>query len=61
MAVTDHPNLAEARHRAIDIAREAATLKADAEWRRVYSDVFSRTYHETLAELLAQQASDAAA
>ena len=55
-------DLAEARRRAADIARAEATLRADAAWRqRRYSAEFSRIYDETLAELLAEQETEAAA
>jgi hypothetical protein len=58
----DHLNLTEARRRAADIARETATLRADAAWKNAYSATFQQVYDETLAELLAeQQASEAAA
>jgi hypothetical protein len=52
---------AEARRRATDIAREEATLRADAAWQHVYSQTFSRVYDETLAELLAERETGAAA
>ena len=55
------PNLAEARRRAADIARETATLRADAAWKNTYSATFQQVYDETLAELLAEQETGAAA
>jgi hypothetical protein len=55
-------DLLEARRRAADIARESATLRADAAWKNAYSATFQQVYDETLAELLAeQQAWEAAA
>jgi hypothetical protein len=58
----DRLNLTEARRRAADIARETATLRADAARKNAYSATFQQVYDETLAELLAeQQASEAAA
>ena len=52
---------AEARQRASDIARAETVLRADAAWRDVYSETFSRIYAETLAELISDQKPEAAA
>jgi hypothetical protein len=52
---------AKARRRATDIAREEATLRADAAWRLTYSETFARVFDETLAELLAEQRASEAA
>jgi hypothetical protein len=53
-------DLLEARQRAVDIARAEATLRADAAWRDTYSETYARVFEETVAELLAEQASEAA-
>jgi hypothetical protein len=57
----DHLNLTEARRRAADIARETATLRADAAWKNAYSATFQQVYDETLAQLLTEQETDAVA
>jgi hypothetical protein len=60
MATDDTPiSLAEARRRAADTARAEATLRADAAWKDVYSNTFSRVFDDTLAELLADQKPEA--
>jgi hypothetical protein len=56
-----HVCLAELRRLAADIARAEATLRADAAWQDIYRETFSRIYAEAMAELLAEQASEAAA
>jgi hypothetical protein len=52
---------AEARRIAVDVAREAATIRADAAWERTYSDTFDRVYNQILAELLDDPGRGAAA
>jgi hypothetical protein len=41
-------DLLEARRRAADIARETATLRADAAWKNAYSATSQQVYDETL-------------
>jgi hypothetical protein len=58
MDADDTQTKPEAR-RAADAARAEATLRADAAWQRTYSETFARVYDETLAELLAEQETEA--
>jgi hypothetical protein len=61
MANPNTIDLLEARRRAADIARESATLRADAAWENTYSATFQQVYDATLAQLLTEQETGAAA